>query len=212
MTLPEANRIVGGLSAPSFLPCKAYNLDARNCITGSKLVSVPGSTCSGCYALRNSYNYPAVRAAMERRLEALLHPQWAEAMALLINHELAKGIDVFRWHDAGDIQSEWHLGRIATVATRTPNVRHWLPTREYAIVKHWLATNACPPNLIIRLSGHMVDRPPPTASNLPTQVVYTSSCPSYAFACPAVETKRFKCLDCRACWDPSIACIGTKAF
>ena len=39
----EAHKIVGGLSKPSKMPGPAYNLPARACITGAKLVKVPGS-------------------------------------------------------------------------------------------------------------------------------------------------------------------------
>ena len=52
MLKKEAQKIVGGLSKPSKMPGPAYNLPARACITGAKLVKVPGSVCAGCYALK----------------------------------------------------------------------------------------------------------------------------------------------------------------
>jgi DNA topoisomerase-2 len=34
------------------MPGFSYNLPATKCITGAKLVKIPGSVCSGCYALK----------------------------------------------------------------------------------------------------------------------------------------------------------------
>ena len=47
MLKKEARVITGGLSAPSKMPGPAYNLPASQCITGAKLVNVPGSVCHG---------------------------------------------------------------------------------------------------------------------------------------------------------------------
>ena len=77
-------KIVGGLSKPSMMPGPAYKLPAYKCITGQKLAKVPGSVCFGCYALKGRYRFRPVKAAMERRLEALQHPGWVDAMIQLI--------------------------------------------------------------------------------------------------------------------------------
>ncbi len=104
MLKKEAKAITGGLSAPGKMPEGSYNLPATDCITGSKLVKIPGTVCHKCYALKFRYNFRNVRLALARRLESLQHPQWVLAMTVLI-----KGEPVFRWHDSGDLQSAWHL-------------------------------------------------------------------------------------------------------
>jgi hypothetical protein len=43
MLKKEAIQITGGLSKPSKMPGPAHNLPAQRCITGAKLVKVPGS-------------------------------------------------------------------------------------------------------------------------------------------------------------------------
>ena len=68
MLKKEAKEITGGLSAPSKMPGPSFNLPAAACITGSKLVAVKGSTCSGCYALKGRYRFGNVQAALKRRL------------------------------------------------------------------------------------------------------------------------------------------------
>ena len=57
MLKKEATLITGGLSKPSKMPGPSFNLPAVACITGSKLVKVAGSTCSGCYALKGRYRF-----------------------------------------------------------------------------------------------------------------------------------------------------------
>ena len=93
--------ITGGLSKPSKMPGYSYNLPATKCITGSKLVKIPGSVCFGCYALKGRYRFPNVKDAMQRRLDSLTHPLWVQAMATSI---LDTKIEFFRWHDSGDLQ------------------------------------------------------------------------------------------------------------
>lgn len=201
MKKSEAASIVGGLSAPSKMPCHGYSIPAQACGIGSQLRKVKGSICSFCYALKGRYLFTNVRDALARRLESLNHPLWVDAMALLIN---STKNDVFRWHDSGDIQSLEHLERIADVCRMTPNVRHWLPTREYAIVTAYKDKHgAFPDNLTVRLSAYMIDGPLPmgAAERLGVTVSGVTSDRS-AVTCEAYK-QGGKCLDCRACWDSS---------
>ena len=145
MLKKEANKITGGLSKPSKMPGPAYNLPAVACITGAKLVKVPGSVCAGCYALKGRYRFNNVQRALERRLQALKHPLWVDAMVTLIrDHKW------FRWHDSGDIQSPEHLKNIFEVCKRTPETQHWMPTREAKFLR-LMDPDIVPPNLIIRM-------------------------------------------------------------
>ena len=192
MLKKEARQITGGLSAPSKMPGPAYNLPATQCITGAKLVNVPGSVCHGCYALKGRYRFSNVRMALARRLESLKHPRWVEAMTVLI-----KGEPWFRWHDSGDLQSAWHLKRIFEVCNKTPETSHWLPTREARIL-NLMDPNIIPPNLIIRMSSHMIDQQPVTFWP------WTSTVSTKSKTCPA-QNQGNQCRDCRACWDRKVA-------
>src|SRR5271169_6081510 len=115
MTQALAVSITGGLSNPSKMPGKAYGISARKCIMGAKLAAIPGSTCSGCYALKNFYVMPSVKAAHANRLKGMRHPRWVEAMIFLVGKE-----NWFRWHDSGDLQSVDHLRAIVAVCKATP--------------------------------------------------------------------------------------------
>ncbi len=60
-------------------------------------------------------------------------------MVKLIYWQAAEtGEPFFRWFDSGDLQSVEMVRDIVAVAERTPEIRHWLPTREYATVREYL--------------------------------------------------------------------------
>lgn len=202
-----ALEIVGGLSEPSKMPCHSFSIPARHCLTGQKLRDIEGSICSKCYALKGRYGFPNVQHALERRFEALNNPQWVSAMAWLLNNVERSGF--FRWHDSGDLQSVEHLSRIVEVCNLTPNVKHWLPTREFGIVGNFIrGGGVIPENLTIRFSALMFDGEPPitAARNLGVQV---SSASKENFTCPASKQEN-RCGDCRACWDKSHFNISYK--
>ena len=192
MLKKEAKEITGGLSAPSKMPGPAFNLPAADCITGAKLVKVPGSVCAGCYALKGRYRFNNVQSALRRRAASLMHPDWIDAMVALIS-----GHEYFRWHDSGDIQSVEHLKRIFEVCKRTPDTKHWMPTREARFLR-LMDPDIIPSNLIIRMSSHMIDQGPVTFWP------WTSTVSSSSKTCPAQDQGN-KCRSCRACWDRKVA-------
>lgn len=203
-TKKALSEYVGGLSKPSKMPGYSYGIPAAECKTGSKLRKVEGSTCSGCYALKGSYTaYPAVIPAQYRRLETITKPLWTEVMAELIRRTKQ---DVFRWHDSGDLQSVEHLANICKVAEMTPDIRHWLPTREYRIVAEFRKNvGIIPENLTVRMSAHMIGGKIPSFPAPLTISTVSRSDDTYpdAHHCPS----RFQgnsCGDCRACWNQDV--------
>jgi len=192
LSTKEALKLVGGLSKPSKMPGWAYGLPAKECKTGSKLRAVKGSTCEHCYALKGCYVFKVVQDAQYRRYKAIDGPHWVAAMARLINSKKEK---YFRWHDSGDVKSLKHLAKIFEVARRSPDVAHWLPTRE-AWVKDYVTY--APANLVIRFSMPMVDQ-----SAYHKGWANTSTVVSAASTCPAPQQNN-ECGSCRACWDPGV--------
>ena len=191
MNTKEAWQLVGGLSKPSKMPGWSIGIPAKECNTGSKLVNVKGSVCEGCYALKGCYVFAVVQKAQYKRLEAIQHPDWVQAMATLIN---SKKPDVFRWHDSGDVQDVDHLEKIFEVCKLTPSKRHWMPTREAWIKDHM---HKAPANLVVRFSSPMIDQGP-VKSWANTSTVSTKS-----RSCPAPDNNN-ECGSCRACWDPLV--------
>jgi len=195
MLVKEAVKITDSLTGTSKMPGKSYSLPAWECQTGAKLRKVPTSPCFGCYALKGNYTrYPAIKAAQYRRLDSLSNPLWVDAMVAQV-----KRMKVFRWHDAGDVQSHEHMAKILEVARLTPDTKHWMPTQE----RPYLPDPAVvPDNMIIRLSAAKVDG---SAGNTwaHTSTVVTDG----SETCPS-GSQGGKCLDCRACWNKEIPNIS----
>lgn len=199
LTFDEAYDIIGGLSDPSKMPGKSWDTSARKCYTGGKLRPIKGSVCNKCYAFRGNFNWPATVRMQEKRYESISNPRWVEAFVKVLSFE---DYPFFRWFSAGDVQSVAHLAKIAEVARRCPNIQFWLPTKEIGFVTEYFKNGPdIPPNLIIRLSGFMIDQPGPVALarklGLTISEVTTdesvATCPSYK--------QDGKCGACRLCWD-----------
>lgn len=196
--IKSAEAIAGPLGNPSKMPGKSYGLPAAECRVGSELRKIPGSTCARCYALRGKYQYENVLSCQYRRLEAISHPQWVEAMVYLIEHQVSRDDPYFRWHDSGDVQSLEHLGKIADIARRIPWCHFWLPTRESGIVRQYQrAGRTFPKNLRVRASAAMIDSPPP--KSFPYTSTVHSTEPVYGKRCTAPDHGN-QCGPCRACW------------
>ena len=199
VNLKEAKEITGGLSSPSKMPGYAYNLPAWRCITGVKLQAVTGSVCAGCYAMKGRYRFRNVKDALERRQQSLKDPRWVQAMTLLVTH-YSKKVPFFRWHDSGDLQGVDHLMNIFAVCEATPQVQHWMPTREVKLLKG-IQPEVVPKNLIIRVSSHMIDQGP--VKSWP----HTSTVVQAGKTCPAAEQGN-ACGDCRQCWDKTVSNVA----
>ncbi len=200
--------LVGGLAAPSKMPCYSWSISAKRCKMGAKLAQTKGSVCSACYALKGNYRFPAVAKAHERRFQALKSPLWVESMVTVIH--AMESSSFFRWHDSGDIQDLSHLEKIVEVAKALPNVKFWLPTREYSIVISYLKKNySFPDNLTVRLSAYMVDGEPPTSLARRLKLTTSGVTKEQGFTCVA-SSQGGKCLTCRACWNSKIENVNYK--
>lgn len=217
----DAEAIVYGWSSPGKMPSPGYSIPASRCQTGSKLANKEGSVCFGCYAAddvewwkqsgRNPYlgryKMNNVKQAAEKRYQSLASAMWVPAQVFLIRK---RKLTHFRWHDAGDIQSLAHLRNIALIAELCPSCKFWLPSREYGYAREYRKVyGKLPTNLVLRASGHMIDK------NAPADFAHRSAVDSgkydysknpKAFKCIAY-TQDGKCEKCRACWSPNASII-----
>jgi len=207
MKLAHAIEYVGGLSAPSKMPCHGFSIPAKYCKTGQKLRNVADTICSKCYALKGRYGFPNVQNALERRFANLKNELWVQAMTIAIRGTESSGY--FRWHDSGDIQDLDHLDKIVQVARNLPEIKFWLPSREFSTVAAWKRRNGdLPSNLTIRLSALKINGAPPTTIAKLLGLV-TSGVTKSGFNCPA-PSQGNKCLSCRACWDKTVENVNYK--
>jgi len=190
------------LGKTSKMRCFSFSLDARNCVTGSKLRKIKGSVCSKCYALKNRYTTKSVQKNREMNLMHFNDKHFVERMALKIINDR-----YFRWFDSGDLPDMEGLKKIVRIAELTPNTKHWLPTREIKIVKDYLKNNTFPKNLVVRVSAPMIDGPPPKGFQN-TSTVHKDKDP-IGFDCVS-RFQNNQCLSCTACWDKRIKNISYK--
>ena len=121
MLVKEAVKITGSMTRTTKMPGLSYSLPAWECQTGAKLRKIPGTPCHGCYALKGNYiRYPAIKKAQYYRLASLVRDSWTTAMIAQTKRQ-----KWFRWHDAGDVQSNDHMNKILEVVRQTPNTNHW---------------------------------------------------------------------------------------
>jgi hypothetical protein len=219
MNAPLAHLIAGSMGFPSKMPGTSYGIPAEMCNVGSKLAKIKGTTCHGCYALKGNYVYGDVKRAQYIRLAGIRHPRWPEAMALMLNamhgftprprgmrQKKVKSKGWHRWMDAGDLQSVPHLAAICRVCELTPKIRHWLPTRETAILIAYVkAGGIIPDNLTVRVSATKVDGSA-TSTWLWTSGVHDQLAPQ-GMPCNAPKTAN-ECKSCRACWSRDVAHVS----
>jgi len=204
-TLKKALETVEGFTITSKMPSSSYSLPANKCIKGSKLRQIKGTVCSGCYALKGNYvRYPKIVEAQERRLLSITKNEWINAMVYIINNKKdIKNSGVFRWHDSGDLQSLEHFDKILSVVRQTPAIKHWLPTKESEFIKNY--KGKIPGNIVIRLSGTMIDGKKPIYSHTSTVVTDKSKA-----TCRSFDNEGM-CGDCRKCWDKNISNVSYLA-
>ena len=208
-TLKSAIETAGKVSLGNGkMPGSTFAISATKCNVGGKLKDIPNSTCSRCYALKLEKLRPSVHQGwMANYIKATnqiaANPdQWAKAAAFQIVRAWQKSGQAFhRWFDSGDLQSIEMLDAIARAARLTPEIKHWLPTREAAIVKAWLKSNKCPSNLVIRVSATMIGDKPSNADL--TSTVHRKGETVRGHACPASQQGN-QCGACRACWNSSV--------
>lgn len=217
MNYHEALAATGGLSGPSKMPWWSWSISAHECVTGGKLQQIEGSTCSSCYALKGHYIFSNVKEAQARRLSACRQPEWVDAFVIVLENLHKRGRQTriksgetikenrFRWFDAGDLQDLEMLEKINEIALRTPYIDHWLPTREYGIVKEFISKHGeFASNLCVRLSTHMVgDHPRQKPFGVPYSTVDAIERRETLAPCVAPNQGN-KCRDCYQCWNPEV--------
>ena len=117
----------------------------------------------------------------------------------------------FRWFDSGDMYTIKLARKIEQVIARTPDTRHWLPTRMHKFPKFGLvlADIEAHQNATVRYSSDSVNGET-IAGECTSTILPAADSVTSATVCRAYE-RGGKCGDCRACWDRSVAVIAYVA-
>jgi len=200
-------KLLGNISKGNTkMPGTTFALDAFACNTGSKLAKIAGTPCSVCYARHLQRIRPSVDQGWKANLAKFRQAAssdnltaWVDAMTFQI---LRYNTDLHhRWFDSGDLQSVEMLKAICNVCALTPQIKHWLPTQERAIVQEFKRSNKIPANLVIRISASKINGTLPNADN--TSNVFTTTDHIHGTECKARERGN-NCGQCRACWSHSV--------
>ena len=209
MNIKDIEKKIGTLSNPSKKPAFGWGISAKKCVTGTKLAKIKGTICSKCYALKGRYVFKNVFNAHEARRKAIEQVEWVDYMAELLTQKyknLDKSKRYHRWFDSGDIQSFGHLMKIFEVCELTPQIKHWLATREYQLISQ-LDVKDVPKNLCLRVSAIKVDRPPPKFWKWTSGVHKDKK--AIGRECPAYKQDG-ECGSCRACWSRKVKQVSYK--
>jgi len=157
MKQSDAWKNVGGLSSPGKMPGFGWSISAERCVTGGALRNLDNSVCSNCYACKGRYMFKNVKAAHERRYQKWHENRelFIESMVTLLNEGKAGNCKHFRWFDSGDLQGQEMLHDIIEIAKQTPDIRHWVPTKEYGII--FKNEEQIPENMALRVSAPFVN-------------------------------------------------------
>lgn len=149
---------------------------------------------------------PDAKALRERNKADWQTADWADRMVAALHGETH-----FRWFDSGDMYALGLAHKILEVMQRTPETKHWLPTRMGKFPKFQAVLDAMRqlPNVMVRQSSDSVTGAfgpqhgstiAPTADTAPAG---TSVCGAYS--------RGGKCGECRACWSKDVAVIAYPA-
>jgi hypothetical protein len=150
------------------------------------------------------YNMPNVKNVRIYNQQDWKRDDWVDEMVYSIEND-----DYFRWFDSGDCYSKLLALKILLIMKRTPNTKHWLPTRSMKFQKFqrvFAEMNALP-NVVVRFSGDSIGHIPEGLHSSTTAVDMDTPIDG-AQMCVAYDHEGNKCLDCRACWSKDVQTIS----
>lgn len=197
----------------SKIDASVYSTNPLKCVRGAVLAKIPDTVCHDCYAIKAFNQYPSVRESQDgnqlkyefardnNNLE-----DWAQSMAWQIQDSSDRkekagklGAGLHRWFGAGDCPDVDFILAVVRVCELTPNIRHWLPTREYSMVEK---AGLLPQNLVIRVSSNYIDKAAP--SKFKNTSTVNKNAPAIGYTCPASANDSCGEHNCTACWDSNV--------
>ena len=160
-----------------------------------------------CYATTGTYHFPDVKAVRADNKADWQRAGWTADMVKALSKETH-----FRWFDSGDMYAIELAEKIYSIAKATPTTKHWIPTRMAKFPKFAAVLDRLQalPNVMVRFSSDAVDGTFTPGTHGSTIVPSADQAPAGVQVCPAYS-QGGKCLDCRACYDKSVAVIGYPA-
>ncbi len=186
---------------------RSWSLEARATCPGAtngKGELVPA--CAGCYAVGGNYRFDNVKLPRQENREDWKRDGWVSDMVNALRNDR-----YFRWFDSGDVYDVRLANKILEVMQRTPDVKHWLPTRMHKFAKFQpvLAAMEALPNVVVRRSSDSVTGEF-TAGLHGSTILPDAIAPTGVTLCHAANNAG-QCGPCRACYSKDVAVIGYVA-
>ena len=200
-TLIAARQIAKVSKDVSKMPGTSFNIDAKRCNVGSKLVKKDNTVCSKCYWLRiQKFRKNVDKASIENYDKTKYYIEndpdvWIKSMVKQIS-----GQKYHRWFGGGDLINSKMLDCIVEVAKLTPDTKHWIPTKEVNLIRAY--KKKMPTNVVVRVSSPNIEQKP-LAGFKHTSMVVKDTNNKVGHLCPSLEQGN-SCGDCRACWDKTV--------
>lgn len=165
--------------------------------------------CKGCYARFGMANMPAPKKARIHNKSDWKNEYWVEKMVDIISKQ-RKGY--FRWFDSGDVYSPGLAKKIFEVMEKTPNIKHWLPTRSHKNdkIKSILEDMKNLRNVVVRYSADSIDGTYTAGVHGSTIIDMNAENinPNITICHASMPDTDTKCNGCRKCWDKEVDVIG----
>ena len=195
------------LSRTSKLGCFSWSLQAWDTCQGARGEDGKAvDACEFCYARRGNYVYPNVKRVREHNKEDWKNDDWIDRMVSAIGSDL-----YFRWFDSGDCYHRDLALKIFEIMKRTPNTKHWLPTRMHKFdkFKDVLYDMSQLPNVVLRLSSDSVTGECLDSALCSSVIIPYAGFPTTreSVECDAYK-REGKCGDCRACWSKDVKVVA----
>lgn len=160
--------------------------------------------CIGCYARSGNYFLPKVKAVRARNKTEWKQKGWVDGMVAAISDHA-----YFRWFDSGDMYALSLANKIYNVMKRTPNTKHWLPTRmaKFDKFKPIIAKMQALPNVVVRFSSDSIIGEFTPGVHGSTIIPDYEANISGVSVCYAYQHGG-KCNGCRSCWDKDVAVVA----
>ena len=103
------------------------------------------------------------------------------------------------------LTSELKHGNILEICKLTPDIKHWIPSKEYKMWRQVLKIQKLPDNVVLRISSPNIDQEPLKGFNN-TSTVHKNK-KAFGLECIAYKQDG-KCLECKACYNSKVKNIS----
>lgn len=161
-----------------------------------KLASIKGTICAHCYSQRSLSYRKQMKTCYEKNGKLLSEKIIPDNQIPYINSAIC------RLESHGDIINETHLENYINIAKKNPHCTFALWTKQYSILLRYFKNHTQPENMIIVVSGLMLNKPINLKpfENLGMAVKSFTVYDKIEGRTKEINCGGRRCIDCRRCY------------